>query len=141
MALRTLKLVRFEGITATPRKFRIPKDFSIARYLGNCWRLIPGKPRARVRLHIALEFAESICETQWHSTQEAHGQPDGSVILDFTVDGFDEIAWWILSMGPQCRVLQPPELAAKVCDLAARTAELYTAASAKGATSPPTVCR
>ena len=125
--LRTLKLVRFEGITTTARKFRMPKDFSIASYLGNCWRLIPGKPRAAVRLHIAREFAASICETQWHHTQEAVGRADGSVILEFTVDGFDEIAWWILSMGPQCRVLQPPELAAKVCNLAARTAELYTA--------------
>ncbi len=52
-ALRTLKLVRFEGITVTKRKFRMPKGFSIAGYLGNCWRLIPGKPRAAVRLHIA----------------------------------------------------------------------------------------
>lgn len=123
--LRTLKLVRFEGIATTKRKFRIPADFSLADYLGKCWRLIPGKPQAQVRLHIAREFAAGLCETQWHSTQEAEFQPDGSAFMNFTVDGLDEIVWWILGLGPQCRVLEPPELAAKVRDLAARMAGVY----------------
>ena len=124
-ALRTLKLVRFEAIKMTDRKFRIPSDFSVAQYLGKCWRLIPGKPRANVCLHIAKEFAPGICETQWHGSQQVELQSDGSAILNFTVDGFDEIIWWILSLGPQCRVLHPPELAMKVRDLAARTAAIY----------------
>ena len=51
--------------------------------------------------------------------------PDGSVTLRFTIDGFDEICWWILSYGPHCQVLEPPELIQKIATLAQATATRY----------------
>ena len=36
-----------------------------------------------------------------------------------------EIVWWVLSMGPYCKVIQPEELADRVAKLAQETAAVY----------------
>jgi predicted DNA-binding transcriptional regulator YafY len=41
------------------------------------------------------------------------------------VDGLEEIIWWIISYGPHCRVLEPPELKSRVASLHAKAAGLY----------------
>lgn len=125
-ANRSLKLIRFTQMTLTDKPFAFPPDFSVARYLGQCWRMIPGPKRYHIRLHINASFATGTTETQWHGTQQVEHQPDGSAIMSFDVDGLDEIVWWILSLGPHCRILQPAELIASVHELALRTAAQYS---------------
>jgi len=70
-------------------------------------------------------FAQTMADTRWHPTQEIEEHPDGSSTFRCTVDGLDEIVWWVLSMGPHCVVKSPPELAQRVRDLADRTAANY----------------
>jgi proteasome accessory factor B len=41
-------------------------------------------------------------------------QPDGSVIAQFELSSFEEVAAWILSWGPHAQVLQPAELRQRV---------------------------
>ena len=52
-------------------------------------------------------------------------QADRSLIFRCTVDGLDEIVWWVLSMGPHCTVRKPVELRDLVAEMASRTANLY----------------
>jgi predicted DNA-binding transcriptional regulator YafY len=35
---------------------------------------------------------------------------DGSVTLQFQVDGLDEIVWWVLGWSGRARILQPERL-------------------------------
>jgi predicted DNA-binding transcriptional regulator YafY len=49
----------------------------------------------------------------------------GVTRMRFTVDGLDEIVWWVLGMGPGCRVVQPQILADRVKELALATAGQY----------------
>ncbi len=128
--LRSLKLSRFASLKENGERYRIPKSFSLDTHLGNAWRMIRGAPEVKVELRFDAEFAATVSDTIWHRTQEARHHADGSCTLEFTVSGFEEIAWWILSMGPHCEVVRPKALAERVRDLAARTADRY-AKSAK----------
>jgi proteasome accessory factor B len=123
--LRCLKLSRFSRCQPTVRAYEIPADFSLDAYLGNAWRMIPGDREHDVLLELDAAFGETVADTRWHPTQETTERPDGTLEMRFRVSGLDEIVWWVLGLGPQCRVVQPPELAARVRDLAQRVANLY----------------
>ena len=69
--------------------------------------------------------AETIADTLWHKTQQLEDHDDGSLTFRCTVAGLDEISWWVLSMGPHCRVLAPDELRDRVRQAAMDTAALY----------------
>jgi predicted DNA-binding transcriptional regulator YafY len=47
------------------------------------------------------------------------------------VSGFEEIVWWILSMGPHCRVIKPKVLADRVRELAEQTTAVYDVSLAR----------
>lgn len=123
--VRTLKLNRFSRVQTTDRPYAIPDDFSMRGHLGKAWRMIRGDRTYKVEVQFDAAFAENVTETIWHETQKVEEQDDGSVLMRFEVDGLDEIVWWILSMGPHCRVRRPAILARQVRDLASRTAEAY----------------
>ncbi|MCA9289486.1 MAG: WYL domain-containing protein [Phycisphaerales bacterium] len=123
--IRTLKLSRFTKVRATQREFTPPPEFSLDAHLGNAWRMMPGRPDHEVELVFDATFAETIADTRWHRTQEIEERPDGAAVFRCTVAGLDEITWWVLSMGPHCRVVRPRELADRVRAAAAATAALY----------------
>lgn len=124
--VRCLKLNRFTSAALTDRRYSIPEDFSVDAHLGNAWRLIPGERDHEVQIEFDAEFAENIAETRWHPTQKVELHDDGSATFRCTVSGLDEIVWWVLSMGPHARVVNPPELARRVRELAEGVAALYT---------------
>jgi proteasome accessory factor B len=124
--LRCMKLSRFSKVQPTDRTYDIPSRFSLEKYLGNAWRMIRGKD-VEVELRFDSTFADTISETHWHRTQEFDMHADGSCTFTCTVSGLDEIVWWVLSMGPHCRVIRPKALADRVRELASATANQYAA--------------
>jgi predicted DNA-binding transcriptional regulator YafY len=123
--IRTLKLNRFAAMEPTAQTYEIPRKFSLAKHLGNAWRMIRGKCSYSVELIFDPAFAETISDTSWHPTQEFENLPDGSLRFMCTVDGLDEIVWWVLSMGAHCRVVAPPELAERVQSETLKMQALY----------------
>ncbi len=121
---RCLKLNRFTEIKQTDEAYTIPQTFSLDKHLGNAWRMIRGNKSYNVRLRFDAEFAETIADTHWHATQEVDCIGD-EIEFRCTVDGLDEIIWWILSMGPHCRVIEPMELVDRVRQLAMQTVDQY----------------
>lgn len=123
--VRCMKLTRFSWMRPTDQDYEIPKRFSLEKHLGLAWRMIRGKPRYKVELRFDPGFAETVADTLWHKTQEVEWLDDGAIRFTCTVDGLDEIVWWVLSMGPHCRVLRPPELAGRVRELSEQMLALY----------------
>ena len=91
--------------------------------------MIRGVPRCEVVLEFDASFAETIADTAWHRTQRIEHLDDGGIVFRCTVDGLDEIVWWVLSMGSACRVIEPPELRERVREQASSVAAMYTHAS------------
>jgi proteasome accessory factor B len=137
-AIRCLKLNRFTKVEQTAQAYEIPKSFSIEKHLGNAWRMIRGAKSHQVELIFDAPFADTVADTHWHKTQEIIWQDDGSILFRCTVDGLDEIVWWVLSMGPHCTVRRPAELAQRVRDLAIATAGLYSQPKPPARRSTPT---
>jgi predicted DNA-binding transcriptional regulator YafY len=126
-AVRTLKLNRFTVVTPGQKPYAIPDGFDLHQHLGHAWRMIRGERRYDVAIRFDPQFADTVSDTHWHPTQktEFHDE-DGSVTLRFSVDGLDEIVWWVLSMGPYCQVLEPAELIQRVRELAQGVVERYS---------------
>lgn len=123
--VRCLKLGRFTQCKPTAQSYTVPKDFSMKTHLGNAWRMIRGKQSFEIELSFDAEFADTIADTHWHTTQEILWNPDSSITFRCKVDGLEEIVWWILSMGPHCRVIKPDALCQQVRKLAREVLELY----------------
>lgn len=122
-ALRSLKLVRFRELAPTSQRYQVPASFSLEKHLGNAWRMMRGEKDHDIQLRFDADFAQGIAETFWHPTQRFTHHEDGTLTMTCRVSGLDEVVWWVLGMGPHCRVLAPAELRERVRDLAARTAQ------------------
>jgi predicted DNA-binding transcriptional regulator YafY len=124
--VRTLKLSRFSRCEQTDQPYFIPDDFTLEKHQGNAWRMIPGKKSYDIELQVDRDFAETLADTNWHSTQSIEWQDDGSIIFRCKVDGLEEIVWWILGHGPHVVVRKPKELANQIRDLAAGIVANYS---------------
>jgi len=131
---RMLKLDRFVDARLTDDPYEIPADFKLETHLGHAWRMVRGSVDYDVEIWFDPSFAATMAETVWHRTQEIQEHDDGSATFRCRVSGLEEIKWWVLSMGPHCRVTQPLELAVEVKRLAAETAAVY---SKKPSTAAP----
>lgn len=124
-AVRCLKLSRFTLVQETDHPFVVPSSFSLKKHLGNAWRMIRGETTYNIKLQFGDKFAENIADTHWHDTQKIDWNTDGTITFRCKVDGLDEIIWWVLSMGPNCTVIEPVELRDRVKELAKQTLALY----------------
>lgn len=124
--IRTLKLVRFARCKPIDKPYYIPDDFSLDRHFGQAWRMVPSGTIHEIKLHFDAAFAETVADTHWHDTQDVDWLEDGSIDVSFKVDGLEEIVWFIMSYGPHCRVIEPPELRTRIAKLHAEAAALYS---------------
>ena len=121
--IRIYKLARIIDLELTGRRFEMNGVFDVERFLGNAWSLIAGEGTWEVRLEFAPKVGENVSEVLWHKSQRHELLEDGRCLVEFTVDGLDEIAWWLLGYGDQVRVLEPVELREKLRDVYRRALE------------------
>lgn len=125
-AKRTFNLGRILQIETLDDHFQVPRGFSIERYLGNAWHMIPEKgPDREVVVRFNKLVAQNVAEVHWHKTQRIEFRQDGSADFHVTVSGLNEISWWILGYGDQAEVLRPPELRQMIADRAKRMVATY----------------
>lgn len=114
-AVRTFNLGRIQHSEAAGSHYQIPTRFSLDRQLGNAWSLIRERGR---RSHVVVRFqplvARNVAEVQWHKTQKTVWNKDGTLDFHVSVDGLNEIMWWILGYGSQAEVLRPAALRRKI---------------------------
>jgi len=124
--VRQLKLCRVATIEQTDRPYAIPDDFSLDEFRGCAWRMIRGAKRYDVVVVFDKTVADTVSDTHWHFTQELDEHEDGSLTFKCTVDGLDEIVWWIMGYGEHAHVKSPPELVDRIADMTRRAAERYS---------------
>ncbi len=106
--------------------FKIPRGFSIERYLRNAWHLIPERgPDRHVVVRFQKKVATNVAEVAWYASQRTEFRKDGTMDFHVTISGLSEISWWILGYGDQAEVLEPPELRTMVADHARRMLATY----------------
>jgi proteasome accessory factor B len=112
------KLNRIKNLTTLDRRFAEDKKFDLKEQLARAWSMVPEGKLYQVKLKFLPEVAHDVAEIQWHSTQTVIFNDDGSAIVEFRVDGLNEITWWILSYGDKVQVLAPRVLQRKIIETA-----------------------
>jgi proteasome accessory factor B len=125
-ATRTFNLGRIAEIELLDDRYKIPRGFSIERFLRNAWHLIPEPgPDWDVVVRFSKMVAQNVAEVTWHKTQQLTFNKDGTLDFQVTVSGLNEISWWILGYGDQAEVLKPPELRSLIAQRVERMATMY----------------
>jgi predicted DNA-binding transcriptional regulator YafY len=106
---RTYAVQRMSDLQITKDTFG-PRDFDHEKHLGSAWGIIKGQ-KTKVVLDFAAGQAVFLKEKLWHPSQKLTKQRNGKIRMTLTVDGLDEIFWWILSYGSLVKVVAPAELA------------------------------
>ena len=123
---RTFHLGRIGHLEVLTESYRIPRGFSIERYLKNAWIMIPeAGPDYNVTVRFQSMVAQNVAEVAWHKTQQTEFNTDGTLDFHVTVSGLGEISWWILGYGDQAEVIKPPELRERVAGHAKRMLQIY----------------
>lgn len=123
--VRMFALDRFHGLELTEQEFAGNRDFSVDEYLGCSFSLERGEETQEVAVLFDPYAARWVRERKWHESQRLEEQPDGSLILRFTVSGLGEVKRWVLGFGSHAKVLFPPELREEVGRETKKMAEIY----------------
>lgn len=135
--IQSIKLSDIQRMEPTRKCFITEGRFDPADYLGRAWAATPEGRLYNVKLRFAPEVAREVTAVQWHSTQYATIEEDGSALLEFRVDGLSEISWWIVGFGDKVEVLAPQVLRQKIHEIAANMSK-QSEANDRGSGSPGT---
>ena len=108
--VRTFNLGRIKSVEKTSLYFSVSDSFDVYDHFGKAWSMIPEGRIYDIKLRFLPKVAKNVSEVQWHCTQKNRWNEDGSVTVEFRVDGLGEIAWWILGYGDQVQILSPEAL-------------------------------
>ena len=89
-------------------------DKTIEETVGAGYGIFNGAPKAWATLKFTPERARWVDKETWHPQQEAHTEPDGSLVLTFPYSDDRELVGDILCFGADVEVLAPPALRSKV---------------------------
>ena len=113
---KTFRIARFKTLRMLDDNADVPAGFNPSEYFGNAWAVFRGDQTYDVELRFVPAAARLVTETVWHHSQRAKSHRDGSVTLQFTVDGLDEIVNWLLAWAGRVEVRQPVELKRRFVD-------------------------
>lgn len=123
--IRTYKMDRIEDVHSTKLPATIPEDFDLAEWLEHSFGVFRSNSTElqTIRIHFTREVARYVQESRWHGSQQLSVQKDGSLIAEFRLTDTQEIKRWIMSFGPNAKVLEPQQLVEDIQrDLASMTA-------------------
>lgn len=123
--VRTFKLMRIKNYTILNKKFNPPKNFDPNEHFGRAWAMIPEGRLWNIKLRFDAMVAKNVSEVRWHDTQSSHWNTDGTVDLEFRIDGLNEISWWVLGYGDKVKVIKPLQLRKKLLEISKAMVKNY----------------
>jgi predicted DNA-binding transcriptional regulator YafY len=116
--IRTFELNRLKDLTLMKKCFLDDEDFDVSEYLRRAWSTLPEGHIYHVKLLFLPKVANNVAEVTWHHSQKVTYHKDGSALIEFQVDGLNEITWWVLRYGDQVQVLSPKSLRKRIREIA-----------------------
>lgn len=125
--LRDFTLSRIRAIEPSAVHIPVPSGTdSIKEYLRWNFGILSSIESIEVCIKFAPDIAPWIQEQVWHANQVVERQPDGSLLLSFSVADFREIKREILKYGSQVEVISPTALRDEVSAEIRKMNNLYT---------------
>lgn len=108
---RIMSAMRLEEIYEPEEKF------SLEAYVKESFGILSLGDVGDVEIFVTEPMASYVSERRWHETQKINRTPQG-ITLKIRVRVNDELARWILSLGPAARVVAPENLQTMVSQAA-----------------------
>ena len=116
--LRMFEVERILSASLTTRRFERPEDIVVDQMLKHLWGILYGEGMIEVRLRFHDPvLAERVRKTVWLPTQEVRDLADGGVEWSAQVADPFELVPWIRGWGPDCEVLEPPDLSQSITQI------------------------
>ncbi len=122
--IRTLAVERIKEIIPTTSTFRYPANFDPEEMLESAFDIVWGDP-IQVKIWFSAGQTRYIKERKWSKNQKIKDQKDGSIILSMETSGSWDVKKWVLSYGPEAKVLEPVELKKEIAAELASAQGLY----------------
>lgn len=119
--LRSFRIDRIRDLAELPEAFSIPDDFSAKDYVERSLRF---ENRYTIVVDMEARVAAHVRESMGHWT-EITDHDDGSATLRMQVSDLEWPTNWVLGHGGAVKVLEPPELVARVRDEVRRILRRY----------------
>jgi len=122
--MRVYALSRMKNLKLTNDTFEQDADFEKKLNIDPSFG-VWSKESAPVKIELVFDAKINtlILERVWHADQECHQNEDGSVYLSFMSNQMEETLYWVLHFGSAVKVINPPELKAKVREEAQKILE------------------
>lgn len=125
--IRHYKIDRVHDVDVTDLRFEKPRDFDLQTHMQSTFGIRRGDGRpVRVRVHFRPPASRFVQEYRWHETQQFEPQADGSVIVSFELDEFEDVKQWVLGFGSGAVVLEPESLRESLRSELDATLQLYS---------------
>ena len=108
--IKVFAISRIQEIKLTNHYYEIPSDFNIKEYFKGSFGIYESKEVYDIKLLITGDSMRYVKEKLWHESQKIIEQKEGSIIMEMKVNNLTEIMFWILSLGKDCKVLEPNKL-------------------------------
>jgi predicted DNA-binding transcriptional regulator YafY len=102
---------RFEILATAAKEV---SDNTIEETVGVGYGIFNGAPKAWATLKFTPERARWVTKEVWHPQQEAHTEPDGSLVLTFPYSDDRELVGDILRFGADVEVVGPAGLRGRI---------------------------
>jgi predicted DNA-binding transcriptional regulator YafY len=119
-----LALHRFTAVTLTDTPFTRPDNYDFEKVFNQHFGVIKGKP-FKVRAHLSGWAAKFAAERRVNPDQKITKLARGRIEISFSATSRPEVLTWILSFGPEARLLAPADLVGELKRRIADTAALY----------------
>ncbi len=125
--IREFSLTRILGAVKTENHFEIPKDFDVKTHIDPNFGVFAKKGEPiKIKLKCTGYLCDRVQEKKLHENQKTIRCPEeNSVIVEFETNQEYEVQKLILGLGPEAKVLEPPELAQKIKEMALKIASRY----------------
>jgi len=133
--LRTFRVDRIQEVTPLKDPFIRPRDFSVREHLS---RMARAEPAYKVVVHLDASVARQVWERHGH-WMDITQHSDGSITASFMENNLDWPAGWVLGYGSTARIVEPPELIARVRQAAEGALQQYEQATPGD--RPPALCQ
>lgn len=126
--LWSARLDRIKDLRIGTGTFDPPPGFSVAEYMKPAWEAFRVNPPKMVTVTIRVDPSVhvNIASTTWHPSQRYEFK-DGKHLYRFRVDGFSELKYWVLSLGPGAEVVSPPQCRTEMAKLLRNMSMTYGA--------------
>lgn len=128
--MRTYRVSRVVEVAGTGEGFERPDGFELGAYWEESRRAFrEALPRYPIRVRVAADRLAAARRGAAFVRVEREGPPgpDGARVLDVLAETQDEACAYVLGLGTDAEVLEPPELRRKVGETAAEIASAYRA--------------